>query len=364
MNFTQSREQTNENFMKWWHGEKMERPNLYLIGRDKETMFPKEPDNLRDYYLDAGYQYEKAKAIGESVTYYGEALPYINLDLGPGSVASYLGCEPVFAPDTVWYKPSLKNDDLGSLEKLVFDPENYWWKEHTRQIRELRRLVGKEAYQLTIPDLMSNVDVLSSICEPQQLCYFLLDEPELIKEFLNQIDDAYGKYYDACYNIVKDENGASANTMFYIWSKGRTAKVQCDFGALLSPAQYEEFVMPSLEKDVNRIDYTLYHLDGSCCARHVDTVLQLKNLKALQYTPDVGAPDAADSYWFPLYDKVRNAGKNLWIAFTQGDISDWIRKSEALVNHYGNDGLYFIYPVMDGESAKRLYDLSFKGFRK
>lgn len=363
MKFTQTRETTNNNFMKWWHGENTDRPIIHLIGTDKEIVWPAEPDNLRDFFMDPGYQLEKAKAIGESVTYYGETLPYVNLDLGPGSVAAYLGCEPVFMPDTVWYKHMLEGEDLDGLKKIVFDPENYWWKDHVKQIKKLLELIGNGAFQPTVPDLMSNLDVLSSIFEPQELCYLLMDEPELIKEALNRIDDIYWKYYEACYDLVKDKNGASAYTMFNIWSERRTVKVQCDFSAFLSPAQYEEFALPSLTKDVNRIDYSLYHLDGSNCARHLDSVLQLKNLNALQYTPDIGAPSAADACWFPMYDKVRGAGKNLWINFGYGELDEWIRKSKALVDRYGNAGLYFLYPMTDGETAKRLFDAANNGFR-
>ena len=367
MQFTQTWDETKTNFMHWWRREDFGRPLLKIVGRDTPVKLPPEPKTLQDFHMSADYVYAEACAKYENATFYGEAMATLNLNIGPGSMAVYLASQPNFSKDTVWYSEAVKDGDLTALGKLRYDAEAFWWKAHQAEIRRLKALVGDQPYHLTIPDIVENVDILAAFCSPQELCYLLVDEPELVHDYINQIDDLYFSYYDPIRKLVEDADGGCCYTAFEIWSPGRTAKVQCDFSALLSPEMFCEFVMPSLEKQLERLDYTLFHLDGRSCLCHADAVLSLSRLNALQWTPGAGQPDAGEECWFPLYDKVRAAGKGLWLNLsreTAAPVEEYIWRSRRLVERYGTAGLYFLYPHMTNADAARLYAAAQNGFRE
>lgn len=127
---------------------------------------------------------------------------------------------------------------------------------------------------------------------------------------------------------------------------GKCAKVQCDFCALISPLHFREFVKPSLEKQCSLLDSSLYHLDGPDEIKHLDALMEIEDLKALQFTPGAGNPDGGSLLWYPIYDKVKAAGKSIWVNISDGSFSDWVQSADRLINTYGSESMYIIFPVM------------------
>jgi 5-methyltetrahydrofolate--homocysteine methyltransferase len=82
--------------------------------------------------------------------------------------------------------------------------------------------------------------------------------------------------------------------------------------------------------------------------------MEIDKLNALQWTPGAGKPDGASEQWYPIYEKVRKAGKSLWISFTDGALEDWIRGAGKIVKAFGSQGLYFQFPTMEEEEARKL----------
>jgi len=64
--------------------------------------------------------------------------------------------------------------------------------------------------------------------------------------------------------------------------------------------------------------------------------------------------DTPYEQWFSIYDKVRNAGKSLWIRLYDGDFCQWVDNAERIVKRYGSDGLYFLFPEMSEAQGKEL----------
>jgi hypothetical protein len=178
-----------------------------------------------------------------------------------------------------------------------------------------------------------------------------MDIPEIIKDYVNQLDNLYFKYYDPLYDLVKLSDGSSSYTAFDIWSPGKLAKVQCDFCAMMSPDHFREFVQPSLRKQCQQLDHSIYHLDGPDAVKHMDALMEIEELDALQWTSGAAKPDGGYEGWYPIYDKVRAANKSLWISIYDGRLNDWIESADKLVKRYGPDGLYLLFPEMDETDA-------------
>ena len=270
-----------------------------------------------------------------------------------GSVASYLGSEIGFKEDTVWFNKCL--DSWDGVPKLEFDPENKWFKKHIQLAKDCKELAGDD-FVVDMPDLMENIDVLASLRGAQDILFDLLDEPDMIGERIQEVTDCYYEYYDRFYDIIKDEEGGNAYTVFQIWGPGRTVKLQCDFSAMMSPEDFRKYIQPSLREQSEKVDHVLYHLDGPAAIKHMDALMEIDGIDALQWTSGDAGPDGPLPDWDVIYDKAIAAGKSIWVKVYSGEFEDWIRNVDRIVKKYGSHSLFLLFPEMSMEQAAYLLD--------
>ena len=270
-----------------------------------------------------------------------------------GSVASYLGSEIGFKEDTVWFNKCL--DSWDGVPKLKFDPENKWFKKHIQLAKDCKELAGDD-FVVDMPDLMENIDVLASLRGAQDILFDLLDEPDMIGERIQEVTDCYYEYYDRFYDIIKDEEGGNAYTVFQIWGPGRTVKLQCDFSAMMSPEDFRKYIQPSLREQSEKVDHVLYHLDGPAAIKHMDALMEIDGIDALQWTSGDAGPDGTLPDWDVIYDKAIAAGKSIWVKVYSGEFEDWIRNVDRIVKKYGSHSLFLLFPEMSMEQAAYLLD--------
>ena len=346
--YKQNWAETQERFEKWWHREPVDRPLMAIDApRDAplgDTPWPKESKDPAQKYLNVDYLIQGTRCWLEHNDFGSDSLPEVTANLGPGSLSLYLGSEPVFSPDTVWYKPCIESLENTPLPK--YDPENRWLRAHLDLFRKLRELFGADAY-LTIPDLVESTDILSAMRGPATFLYDLMDRPEQCRRWLERINRLYQIHYDAFYNLVKDDAGGSVFTAFHIWGPGRTVKVQCDFSAMISPEQFGEFFIPYVRKQIEGLDRVLYHLDGPNCICHVDQLLKLERLHAIQWISGAGAAPNEDERWYPLYEKILKGGKGLHVSLPA-------RAVEGFVRRFGARGVYILTSVKSAREAREL----------
>lgn len=310
------------------------------------------PADMDDMYLNAERIVERFRYYCERHDFLAESFPNISLDFGPGSVAAYLGSDIKFRLDTIWFSESVT--DWEAQPPLTFDAQNRWWQRHVKLVTDVKAMAQGDFY-LTIPDLMENIDVIASLRGAQNTMYDLIDEPEEIKRRIDEIDAVYFEYYNRFYDLVKNpEDNGSAYTVFQIWGAGRTAKLQCDFSAMMSPGQFKEFIQPSLRKQAQRLDHVLYHLDGPDAIRHLDALMEIDAIDALQWTSGDYGPDGTFPEWDVIYDKARAAGKSLWIKVYSGEFEEWLTNVDRIIEKYGSYGTFLYFPEMSRAAADRL----------
>lgn len=309
--------------------------------------------DMEDKYQNPEKIVARYRYFCETHEFLGDSFPNLCVDFGPGSLAAYLGSDIQFREDTVWFTSCI--DDWEGTPKLCFDPENAWFKKHLELVRRCRELSNDDFY-VDMPDLMENVDTLASLRGSQELLCELLEEPDEIAGRIRQIDALYYEYYDRFYDAIKDENGGNAYTVFQIWGPGKTVKLQCDLSAMISPDAFREFIQDSLRKQAQKADCVLYHLDGPQAIRHMDALMEIEEIDALQWTSGDAGPDGTLEDWDVIYDKVRKAGKALWVKVYSGGFEDWLKNVDRLVQKYGSRGLFLMFPEMSMEQANRLLD--------
>ena len=299
-------EAAKEKFRNYWAHKNTGRPLMCVIARRPEVERYSDGTPVEGGYLDQICQgkyynmpeelkwkdmedkYQNPQRIVDRYRYFcqthaflGESFPNLNIDFGPGSLASYLGSEIGFKEDTVWFNKCL--DGWDGVPKLTFDPENKWFKKHLQLAKDCQALAGDDFY-VDMPDLMENIDVLASLRGAQDILFDLLDEPEMIGERIQEVTDIYYEYYDRFYDVIKDEEGGNAYTVFQIWGPGRTVKLQCDFSAMMSPEDFRKYIQPSLRSQSENVDHVLYHLDGPAAIKHMDALMEIEGIDALQWT--------------------------------------------------------------------------------
>ena len=377
-------EETKEKFRNYWAHKNTGRPLMCVIARRPEIeqysdgtpvdggylgqicqgKYYNMPDELmwkdmEDKYQDPQRIVDRYRFFCDTHAFLGESFPNLNVDFGPGSLAAYLGSEIGFKEDTVWFNKCL--DGWDGVPKLAFDPENKWFEKHINLVKSCRELAGNDFY-VDMPDLMENIDVLASLRGAQETLFDLLDEPEKVGERIQEVTDVYYEYYDRFYNAIKDDEGGNAYTVFQIWGPGRTVKLQCDFSAMMSPEDFRKYIQPSLKTQSENVDHVLYHLDGPQAIKHMDALMEIDGIDALQWTSGDAGPDGTLPDWDVIYDKAIAAGKSIWVKVYSGEFEDWIRNVDRLVKKYGSHSLFLLFPEMSMEQAVYLLDYAEKNW--
>lgn len=325
-------DKSRERFAAWWHGQAVDRVLLQVIApaNDPPASDPVGPLSLEEKWLDVDRRIRHFEDSLERTFYGGDAFPYLETHLGPGTLSTFLGAVPEFRPDTVWYRPVIA--DITQAEPPEYGPDNRFWQ-FTREIctEGVRRLEGRAL--VSIPDLIEGLDTLCSLIGTEQLLYALQDQPDDVHRFQDALTELYFDYYDPIYNIVRDEHDGSCFSVFNTYGEGTVSKLQCDVSAMISPEMFEEFAAPYLQEQCERLDYTVYHLDGPDALQHLDTLLSIPDLNAIQWTPGAGQEPATSERWLPMYRTTRKAGKSLMI---RGGSPEEARR---LVEALGPEGL-------------------------
>ncbi len=296
----------------WWHGGDIGRPAM-LITAPRETpvesvpVLPEPPGWVTDYSTrDFDYRVNLAARACVATWYMGEAVPVVSPDLGPNTLALYLGCQGVEQPGTVWFEPFIEDPDQARFE---LQKDGFYWQFSLRLAQEELR-IGRRKFLLQFPDLIEGLDTLAGMRGTERLLFDLVERPEWVARCLRQITDRYFHAYDVWYDLIRDEVGGS---VFWCWAPGRMAKFQCDFSAMISPDMFGEFMKPVLVEMCERVSYSMYHWDGPGALPHHDHLLSIPALDMIQWTAGAGAEPPADRRWWPYYHKTVEAGKKLFI---------------------------------------------------
>jgi hypothetical protein len=298
------------NYIRWWKREGM----ILSVTADspaprKPLPAPAEPADLRTVWLDPQYRRIQTEHHLSRLHFLADAFPIFDTQIGPGSLSTFLGSRPEFAPGTVWYWPCI--DNPANYGPILFQAEhNPWLDAHLSILDEgIRHAAGR--YLVCIPDLIENLDTLASLRGDSPLMFDLVERPGWVLEKLAEINQAYFAVYDLFYARIREHCGGAVFSAFRIWGPGKTAKLQCDISATISPRMFRKFVQPSLQEQVKWLDYSLYHLDGTTCLQHVDLLLEIEGLNAIEWTPQAGIETGGSPRWYELYRRIKAGGKGV-----------------------------------------------------
>lgn len=333
-------EQTKQNFTKWWNREGFVL-GMYgapLAATPHEDVPPPErrhPRATAAYYTETDLRARMNHYDISLQSYPADVLPIADTELGPGSLAFFLGCEPDFKEDTVWTVPSLLTDQPENLPPIRFDPSNRWWQVQEKTLRQGLEL-GWGKYLLGLPDMYGGMDILGLMRGVERLMLDMIDRPEWVARKIEEIDRALFEVTTRIYDMIKLEDGSVAEQAFRLWGPGKTLHIQCDLSAMISPKMFEQFVLPFLKRQCQWFDYTMFHLDGPDCVKHLDMLLDIEELDAIEWTPGPKVPQGGSPEWYEMYRKILNAGKALQAYFLEA------HEVVPLLDAIGGKGVYVL----------------------
>jgi 5-methyltetrahydrofolate--homocysteine methyltransferase len=88
---------------------------------------------------------------------------------------------------------------------------------------------------------------------------------------------------------------------------------------MIGPDMFDEFVKPELAASCRRLTNAFYHLDGIGQLPHLDSLLEIPELKGVQWVPGDGQPDITK--WPEVYRKIHKAGKRIQFFTSQSPMA-------------------------------------------
>ncbi len=320
-----------ERLTRWWEGEYLGRPAITLTApRDGATWAElPQPPNLWEQWTNPAFVVPRTEQSIRNTAWFGEACPGAWVNLGPISMTGFLGTPVHVDERTVWQSPIV--EDWESYQ-VRFDPANEWWQITCRLTQALAEAAAGK-WHVGNGDVVEPGDAMSYLRGPARLCLDLIDGPhEKLRAVRDELTELLWWFYEQLTGIVRPYMAGTASWLG-VWSPKRTATLQCDYSCMISAEMFAEFFAPPLAELSRRLDHVIYHLDGPGALQHVDTLLGLPRLHAIQWVPGSGAEPQAHPRWRPLLKRIIRAGKRVHLYVAPSEI-------EELVSDLPPEGLF------------------------
>jgi hypothetical protein len=324
-------EESKKHYLDWWNGRGIVLTMWEHLEKEGQPYAdipaPPKAKDFNQYWFDPEWRSGFLNYQMSRNSYKADILPVANTQLGPGSLSAILGAELEGREDTIWIRE--KHDFDG---QITFDENNPWWRLHLDLLKACKAK-AQGNYLVGCPDLIEGPDILAGLKGSDNTMMDMIIDPEGMIQQLQAVNEIYFKVFDQIYDII-NEDGEMAFCYFSIWGPGKVSKLQCDLSIMISEADFRTFTLPFLRQQCDRLDYTLYHLDGVDAIRHLDALLELETLNAIQWTPGYGQPQGGSPQWYDLYKKILAGGKSV--------MANWVQLNELkpLLDNVGNQGLH------------------------
>jgi hypothetical protein len=305
----------------WWQREILDRPAFQVCAPRPSRQRPPEKRHasVRDRWLDVDSVVECAALRAANTYWGGEILPSFWPNLGPEILTASLGAELMFGEETSWSVPMLH--DWDALPTLTVIPSNPYVQAILAMTRRGLE-VGHGRFLVGLTDLHPGGDLAASLRDPQQLCLDLMLQPERVRELMEQLRPSFYAFYDLQYTLLREAGQAITTSWLPLAASGRYYIPSCDFSCMVSTEQFREFFLPEIIEEIEWPDRSIYHLDGPQALRHLDVLLEIDSLDAVQWVWGEGRGPA--SCWMPVFQRVQAAGKALHISIAPWELDTFM----------------------------------------
>ena len=261
----------------------------------------------KQLWTDVAYQAELAAWMVSNTEYLGDALPYTFPNLGPDFFAACFGGSLRFMEDTSYIEPFL--EDWSALPELVLDRCGFAFQTMGR-LYDAFLDAGAGKFYVGYPDIHPGADCLVGFRGPLEMNYDVLENQDSIRTALKMVTESFTTVYDHYFDKLT-ARGQAVTTWAGIVSRRKWHIACSDFSCMISTPMFTELFLPWIVDEMKHMERNIYHLDGPGALRHLDSLLAIKELDAVQWVPGVGNGGPADH--IGVYRKIQAAGKGIQV---------------------------------------------------
>lgn len=293
----------------FWAREVIDRPPvaLSLPKEDPAPVPSKVYPSLREQWLDVDFRAEQAAVELANRQFLGDGLPIVYPNFGPEFFSALCGCGLTFGETTSWSEPCIADWERDAPRARLD------WTHPLLQAMDrfydqlLERARGTFIVGLT--DFHPGGDHLAALRDPANLAMDMIDHPDEIAALLAVSQQEYFALYDHFYHRLKAAGMPSTSWLPLIDDAGRYYIPSNDFSCMISKAMFDEVFLPGIQQECRFYHHSIYHLDGPGALRHLDSLLEIPELDAIQWV--CGAGNEGYAKWAPVYQRIQAAGKGL-----------------------------------------------------
>ena len=313
-----------ERVMRWFHHEPTDRApirfwdchseqsNSLEVVKRKMSDYP----DLKAYWFDAEARVSDYMERIKGKEFFGESFPVYYPNLGPGVYASFFGVELVYGETTSWTKHVRGGSSAIDLNHLKFDVKS----ETFEQIGKMTAAAVKKAsgsFIVGYTDLHPSMDCVADFVGSEQLCVDLYECPDKVKEISGLACDSFPFVLE---HFSKSLAGFPSVSWLGIPAMQTMHIPSCDYSSLISTAQFEEFCLPSILREVKMAPYQIFHMDGRGVARHLEILLSIPEINAIQWVQGAGRDESIFD-WIPLIKRIQTSGKGIVVNLKKNELS-------------------------------------------
>ena len=329
----------------WWHQEIIDRP-LFMASRiiDRSRPFSKHFDLLLE---DADRWFAETRADMRNIRAIGDYLPNVRVDFGPVFMGEMFGARTEFGSGTTWTHAFIDDDWLvpsgaegSGAPDWTIDEDSRFWK----QFVKLSGMVAADAagrYLVRTPDYGGSGDVLLNLRGPEKLCIDVIERPDVVSEAANGIYPSWHRAVTENYRRVLS-HGAGIIHWIGLWSNAPYVIPACDFNYLIGPEQFNRVFLPDIARRAATVGRAVFHLDGTGATKHIDALLEIPEIRAIQYVTGAGTPSALP--WIDMFRKIQTKGRSLVITCLAHEVM-------PLLDELKPEGLCFVPARGSGDPA-------------
>lgn len=297
-------------------------------------------------WLDAEFQVQSFVDSLKTTEFLGETFPVYWPNLSAIAYNLFLGQDGIFDDVTAWVHPCI--DDLENYKPLKVQWDGEYFKAIEAMIQcALERGEGK--FMVGYTDMYAGMDCTSLLRGAESTCMDIIMQPEPLKKLIDHAFEEYFQVYDHFDRTLKKHDQLSV-TWMNIPSFETFNVLACDFATNISPDHFIEFCMPSIRKEAEYFTHNVFHLDGPGVARHLDAILTLPNLQAIQWVQGYGG-DEPIMQWLPMIRKIQEAGKSVIVDLKMNELDEFIKNADPA-------GIMLWVPAEPGEQKDVLQRVS------
>ncbi len=333
-------DEARRRLLAYWEMEIIDRPCIAVTapGKAPRPLAPAADHQTR--WTDPEYVAQNYD-VGHEATYFGgEAIPATSLMVG---YCFGYGAPLHYSEQTVWQDPIIT--DWGAPPALELREDDWAWHQVQAVVARCAE-VSAGKWMTGWPNIHQPNDHISLLRGTEDFLLDLHDHPREVKQALRRMLDNWYLMYARVSELLAAQEGSSGwLSLWCPWEKSVT--LQSDVSCMLSPAMFEEFVAPELEELCAWMEGTSYHLDGPGALQHLDRLLALKRLHAIQWTPGTG--NASGLSWLDLYRRIQAGGKGVIIFLAYDEV-------ETAVRELRPEGLFIYTSAPSPDAAEALLE--------